>query len=184
VKALVPDPVLPLAQVRVLDPVRLQAVAQVHLQAVALAAHLVPRQVLDLVQHQVRRRVAPLAALPAPALVCHRHQRVRKLPTKFPARPLVRVLHPALLQAPARVSRRLQKVRNLPVKYPAHPRVRVRRQVQRPSDPMRRRLMQEDAWMQAQGPASEFRLNLAGSWQASSSMMSSMTSNMASMTVV
>jgi hypothetical protein len=50
------------------------------------------------------------------------------------------------------------------------------------SDPMRRRLMQEDAWMQAQGPASEFRLNLAGSWQARSLMMSSMTSNMASMT--
>jgi hypothetical protein len=44
------------------------------------------------------------------------------------------------------------------------------------SDPMRRRLMQEDAWMQAQGPASEFRLNLAGSWQARSLMMSSMTS--------
>ena len=27
-------------------------------------------------------------------------------------------------------------------------------------DALRRRLMQEDAWMQAQGPASEFRLNL------------------------
>jgi hypothetical protein len=50
------------------------------------------------------------------------------------------------------------------------------------SDPMRRRLMQEDAWMQAQGPASEFRLNLAGSWQARSLMMSSMSSNMAGMT--
>jgi hypothetical protein len=37
--------------------------------------------------------------------------------------------------------------------------------------------------MQAQGPASKFRLNLAGSWQASSLMMSSMTSNMASVTV-
>jgi hypothetical protein len=42
--------------------------------------------------------------------------------------------------------------------------------------------MQEDAWMQAQGPASEFRLNLAGSWQAHSLRMSSMTSNMAIMT--
>jgi hypothetical protein len=35
-------------------------------------------------------------------------------------------------------------------------------------DPMRRRYMQEDAWMQAQGPASEFRLNLAGSYTARS----------------
>jgi hypothetical protein len=51
------------------------------------------------------------------------------------------------------------------------------------SDPMRRRLMKENAWMQAQGLASEFRLNLAGSWQARSLMMSNMTSNMASMTV-
>jgi hypothetical protein len=43
------------------------------------------------------------------------------------------------------------------------------------SDPMRRRLVQEDAWMQVQGPASEFRLNLAGSWQARSLMMSNIT---------
>ena len=33
-------------------------------------------------------------------------------------------------------------------------------------DPMQRRLLQEEAWMSAQGPTSEFRLNLAGSWQA------------------
>jgi hypothetical protein len=47
VKALLaPDPVLPLAQVRVLDLLLLQALAQVHLQAVAL----VPLQVLNLVQ--------------------------------------------------------------------------------------------------------------------------------------
>lgn len=49
------------------------------------------------------------------------------------------------------------------------------------ADPMRRRLMQEDAWMQSQGQASEFRLNLAGSWQARSMMMSNMTSTMAGM---
>jgi hypothetical protein len=45
-------------------------------------------------------------------------------------------------------------------------------------DPMRRRLMQEDAWMSAQGPASEFRLNLAGSWQARSLMMSNISTGM------
>jgi hypothetical protein len=31
---------------------------------------------------------------------------------------------------------------------------------QEESDLMRRRLLQEDAWMQSQGPTSEFRLNL------------------------
>jgi hypothetical protein len=76
-KALVPDRVLPLAQVPVLDPVRLQALVQVHLQAVTLAAYLPPRQVLELVQHQVRRRVATPVTLPAPALVYRRYQRVK-----------------------------------------------------------------------------------------------------------
>ena len=58
-----------------LYPVRLETLAQVHLQAVTLAAPLVPRQVLDLVQYQVRRRL-PLRNSPDPALVCHRHQSV------------------------------------------------------------------------------------------------------------
>jgi hypothetical protein len=67
VKALlVPDPVLPLAQVRVLDPLLLHSLAQVHLQAVAL----VPLQVLNL---EERRRVTPPATLRAPALVCRLH---------------------------------------------------------------------------------------------------------------
>jgi hypothetical protein len=48
-------------------------------------------------------------------------------------------------------------------------------------DAMRRRYLQEDAWMQAQGPASEFRLNLAGTiWPTSALLMRNNTAEMRS----
>jgi hypothetical protein len=45
------------------------------------------------------------------------------------------------------------------------------------TDPMRRRLMQEWAWMLAQDPASEFRLNLASNFQTRSLMYIGMNNN-------